>query len=172
MGRAKTRLSPTAPGKKRRRAPGCAEDRHGTVLVVDDEANHRLLCRMVLEDDGHVVLEAGSGAEALRMLENVRPHAVLLDLRLPDLHGLHLLDVIASAYPGISVIVYSGSEDCRPSDPRAVWLKKSSDVERLGHVVRRVLSSAPRRSRKLLRDGGRSEASERVRAANPVARPG
>lgn len=66
----------------------------GRVLVVDDEAQIRSLVRAYLEADGLEVLEAGTGAEALRLLTGVTDHhidIVLLDIGLPDLDGLEVL---------------------------------------------------------------------------------
>lgn len=57
------------------------------VLVIDDEAAIRLLCRVNLEADGIEVLEAADGAEGLRLAREERPDAVLLDLMLPRLNG-------------------------------------------------------------------------------------
>ena len=58
-----------------------------TVLVIDDEAPIRLVCRVNLEADGMEVLEATDGAEGLRLVAEERPDAVLLDLMMPRLDG-------------------------------------------------------------------------------------
>ena len=57
------------------------------VLVVDDEASIRLLCRVNLEADGMEVLEATDGAAGLRRVGEERPDVVLLDLMMPRLNG-------------------------------------------------------------------------------------
>ncbi|MHB1010190.1 MAG: response regulator transcription factor [Propionibacteriaceae bacterium] len=61
------------------------------VLVVDDEAQIRLLLRAYLEKDGHQVEEAASGTAALDLAASWAPHVVLLDIGLPDLDGLEVL---------------------------------------------------------------------------------
>ena len=63
----------------------------GTVLVVEDEREIRDLLRRYLERAGHAVLSTGSGAEALRMVEESSPDLVVLDLGLPDLDGAEVL---------------------------------------------------------------------------------
>jgi DNA-binding response OmpR family regulator len=63
----------------------------GTVLVVEDEREIRELLRRYLERAGHAVLSTGSGAEALRMVEESAPDLVVLDLGLPDLDGTDVL---------------------------------------------------------------------------------
>jgi len=57
------------------------------VLVVDDEVRIRDLVRRYLEHDGHQVLTAGSGAEALEVAAHSLVDLVVLDLRLPDISG-------------------------------------------------------------------------------------
>lgn len=59
-----------------------------TVLVVDDEPDLRTLMTMSLEYVGqHRVFAAGSGEEALAVLEAERPDAVLMDVQMPDMDG-------------------------------------------------------------------------------------
>ena len=57
------------------------------VLVVDDEIRIRDVVRRYLEHDGHQVLTAGSGAEALEVVSRSAVDLVVLDLRLPDIPG-------------------------------------------------------------------------------------
>jgi DNA-binding response OmpR family regulator len=57
------------------------------VLVVDDEVRIRDLVRRYLEHEGHQVLTAGSGAEALETSRRAGIELVVLDLRLPDIPG-------------------------------------------------------------------------------------
>ena len=57
------------------------------VLVVDDEAPIRLLCRVNLEAEGMEVLEAADGPSGLEAARRERPDAVLLDVMMPGLDG-------------------------------------------------------------------------------------
>ena len=57
------------------------------VLVVDDEVRIRDLVRRYLEHDGHQVVTAGSGAEALEVASRTSIDLIVLDLRLPDVPG-------------------------------------------------------------------------------------
>ena len=57
------------------------------VLVVDDEVRIRDLVRRYLEHEGHQVLTAGSGAEALEAARRTAVDLIVLDLRLPDITG-------------------------------------------------------------------------------------
>ena len=57
------------------------------VLVIDDEAPIRLLCRVNLEAEGMDVLEAGDGPSGLELAQEERPDVVLLDVMMPRLDG-------------------------------------------------------------------------------------
>jgi DNA-binding response OmpR family regulator len=72
-----------------------------TVLVVEDERDIREVLRRYLEREGISVLSAGTGAEALHLIESIRPDLVLLDLGLPDIDGVEVLDAAAPAIPVI-----------------------------------------------------------------------
>ena len=58
-----------------------------TVLVIDDEAPIRLLCRVNLEAEGMPVLEAGDGPSGLETARAERPDVILLDVMMPGLDG-------------------------------------------------------------------------------------
>src|ERR671936_1985482 len=57
------------------------------VLVVDDEAPIRLLCRVNLEAEGMEVLEAGDGRSGLEQARRERPDVILLDVMMPGIDG-------------------------------------------------------------------------------------
>jgi DNA-binding response OmpR family regulator len=60
------------------------------ILVVDDEPNIREVVGLYLRQDGHVVVSAADGDEALRLHQQTRPDLVVLDLMLPGLSGLEV----------------------------------------------------------------------------------
>ncbi len=62
------------------------------VLVVDDEPDIALICRLALTLAGFEVEACENGTDALAFLANRTPDVVLLDLRLPDLSGWDILD--------------------------------------------------------------------------------
>jgi len=57
------------------------------VLIIDDEAPIRLLCRVNLEAEGMEVVEAPDGPTGLEVVESERPDAILLDVMMPGLDG-------------------------------------------------------------------------------------
>ena len=63
-----------------------------TILVVDDEPHIVLGLKDALEFEGFRVLGAGNGREALQLARQEKPHAILLDLMLPDANGYQLCE--------------------------------------------------------------------------------
>ncbi|MBI5242281.1 MAG: response regulator [Elusimicrobia bacterium] len=78
------------------------------VLVVDDDAGVRRAIRRILESIGCRIMEAEDGAQVLEIIERDRPNLVLLDIYMPKVDGMALIEDIVERYPGIAVIVVSG----------------------------------------------------------------
>jgi two-component system cell cycle response regulator len=85
----------------------------GRVLVVDDERLNRMLLRRPLTSDGHEVLEAANGLEALEVLRREPVDVVLLDLVMPELDGYATLQAIRDdpVLRHTPVIVVSGADE-------------------------------------------------------------
>ncbi|MFK7766714.1 MAG: ATP-binding protein [Mariniblastus sp.] len=81
-----------------------------TVLVVDDEDAIRKICSLILEVHGFDVLTAVNGEAALAVLrtEHQRIDLVILDLTMPGISGLDVLEISNADYPEIPVILCSG----------------------------------------------------------------
>ncbi|HUB86686.1 MAG TPA: sigma-54 dependent transcriptional regulator [Verrucomicrobiae bacterium] len=77
------------------------------ILIVDDEADLRELIAAVLEEY-YEVAQAGNGAALHKLFSQPPPDVVLLDVKLPDAHGLDLLPEIKKHWPETEVIVLSG----------------------------------------------------------------
>lgn len=84
------------------------------VLVVDDEPSLRLLCRVNLELDGHVVHEAGTLAEARELIARESPDVILLDVHVGNEDGLDLIDDIESLDLPVRIVLLSGSSEVSP----------------------------------------------------------
>ena len=80
-----------------------------TVLVVDDEFGISTLLRDVFEDEGHRVLTATNGRQALERVVEERPDLVLTDFMMPVLDGAALIKALAAdpALNGIPVLLMS-----------------------------------------------------------------
>jgi DNA-binding NarL/FixJ family response regulator len=83
------------------------------VVVVDDQEIVRQgLVLVVGLLPGLVVAgDAGSGQEALRLVEEVRPDVVLMDLRIPDMDGIEVTRRIRAGFPGVEVLVLTTYAD-------------------------------------------------------------
>jgi DNA-binding response OmpR family regulator len=84
------------------------------VLVVDDEREIRTVLRAYLEAEGHVVAEAGTGAEALRRAlatDGSAPDLALLDIGLPDLDGLEVLRTLRRSSDVYVILVTARAEE-------------------------------------------------------------
>lgn len=77
-----------------------------TVLVVDDDADIRLLLRLELAAEGYDVVTAEHGLEALELIGATDPRVVLLDVMMPELDGWGVLERLDDPKP--AVIVVSG----------------------------------------------------------------
>ncbi|HNY49677.1 MAG TPA: sigma-54 dependent transcriptional regulator [Smithella sp.] len=81
---------------------------HETILIVDDEQSICQSLKAILSDEGYQVLVAGSGEEAVKIVEEEMPQLVLLDVWLPGMDGLDTLKAIKKINPQSLVIIMSG----------------------------------------------------------------
>lgn len=123
----------------------------GTVVVVDDDADARLLLRALLEHDGFEVVEAGGGGEGLQRLQD-HPDAVLviLDLQMPEIDGREVLARM-SAEPALRIVpalIRSGGlspveEEELRAGGAAGFLSKSEPPDQLFTLVRSLARRIP-----------------------------
>jgi CheY-like chemotaxis protein len=90
------------------------------VLVVDDEADARVLIRRVLEQCGATVVEAESAEDGVELLKRERPQVLLSDIGMPDRDGYHLLqqtrelpEAQGGRTPAVALTAFARSEDRR-----------------------------------------------------------
>ena len=82
--------------------------RRPVVLIVDDEKNILTSTSRMLDLEGFEPVVAGGGRIALEKVETHPIEAVLLDVRMPDMDGLQVLDALRKSHPDLPVIVMSG----------------------------------------------------------------
>ncbi|ADL08575.1 sigma-54-dependent transcriptional regulator [Thermosediminibacter oceani] len=83
------------------------------ILIIDDEPSISRALKIALQADGHSVETALSGRVGLNMLKNCSPDAVILDLRLPDIDGMQIIDKIKEFSDGIITIVITAFGDTK-----------------------------------------------------------
>ena len=92
-------------------------DGHGPtrVLVIDDEAPIRLLCRVNLEAEGMEVLEAADGPSGLETARSSRPDVILLDVMMPGLDGWQVAEELLDdeSTSGIPIVFLTARAEMR-----------------------------------------------------------
>ncbi|MFC1633523.1 hybrid sensor histidine kinase/response regulator [Planctomycetota bacterium] len=79
-----------------------------TILVIDDEEAMRDSCCQVLRKNGYVLETAENGLSGLRKIKEIQPDLVLIDLKMPGMSGMELLEKIAEVDPNIVSVVITG----------------------------------------------------------------
>lgn len=119
-----------------------------TILIVEDDPDLRLVHSEILSHEGYTVLTAADGVEALEVVENEGPPAmILLDLRMPRMNGWDLAERLRQR-PGwrdIPVVVvaahYRIAEEAAAIGARA-WLHKPVSIDVLLRVVGQVYAES------------------------------
>jgi two-component system, LytTR family, response regulator len=128
-------------------------------LIVDDEAPARQRIFDLLNQDSEVVSleEAGDGETAVRMILSDRPNLVLLDVQMPELDGLAVIEAVGSAHMPLTVFVTAYDQHAiRAFEANALdYLLKPFSDERFETMMMRVKSS---RSDLQLREFGQNVA--------------
>jgi two-component system chemotaxis response regulator CheY len=113
-------------------------------LVVDDSPVMRIMLQEMLIGLGHqVVAEACDGAEALRMYRANKPDLVTLDISLPDMDGLAVLQNLRRADPNAKVMIVTGN-DQKAIETKALAMKalgvlhKPFDSNELSSIIEKA----------------------------------
>jgi CheY-like chemotaxis protein len=89
------------------------------ILLVEDDASLRELLRRTLEGEGWVVQEATNGRQALDSIARHQPALILLDLMLPEVDGVQLIDELRTTIAGRSIpIIVLTARDLSPIERR------------------------------------------------------
>src|SRR5579883_2854878 len=134
-----------------------------SVVILDPNPDTRAEVHHTLRNAGFGVLaEGGLGVEGLTLVQETRPHCVLLGLEQPVERGLQTLEAVARSYPDIPVIVYSRIDDgpavrramvagamdylMFPLNERTVGEAILAAIERLAPTSQRVAAAAPEKA--------------------------
>jgi len=83
-----------------------------TILVVEDNEELQLAYRITLEAENFTVLQAKNGKQGLEQAGSKRPDAILLDLNMPEMDGLTMLEELRKqTWGNMPVIILTGSDD-------------------------------------------------------------
>jgi len=125
-----------------------------TLLTIDDEEPFRRSIRGFFEDSGFEVWEAANGQEGLAIFRDRQPQVVLVDLGMPGISGLEVIQTLAAEAPEVPLVVLSGTgviTDAIGAIRKGAWdyvMKPVADMAALEHVVKNVQERAKLRAEK------------------------
>jgi CheY-like chemotaxis protein len=81
------------------------------ILVVDDSKTARMMIRSIILHlhPNWIVLEAGSGAEALEVVERDTPNCITMDVNMPGMDGIEAARMILGKYPGTRIVLFTAN---------------------------------------------------------------
>jgi CheY-like chemotaxis protein len=120
----------------------------GRVLVVDDQSHVGQMVRDILTELGYAVKYVLDGAEALDLVPVFQPDLVLLDLLMPGMSGVEVLEHLRREHPRLPVVVLSGNQDAdlarRTLGNGAFdYVQKPFDIMVLERIVGAALGTPP-----------------------------
>jgi CheY-like chemotaxis protein len=120
------------------------------ILVVDDEPDVLLLCRVNLEFEGYEVLEAANGELAMQRLREQRVDAVLLDVMMPKMDGWQVLEAIKADEDLADIPVVMLTAKVQDQDQVRGWSRGAAEYITkpfsplaLSQVLQDVLATGP-----------------------------
>ena len=145
------------------------------LLLVEDEASVREAFALRLTGQGYAVETAGSGEECLTLLKTFEPDILVLDLVMPNLSGLDVLERVKQTSPHLLVILLTARGTVKDAVEATRlgafdFVAKSIDMEDLQHALRRAVDFLTLQRQVRLHAGQDSEryALSRVLAESPV----
>ena len=140
------------------------------ILIVDDEEIVVRSCLRILGDDGNVVESVQDGWEALRKVDETHYDIIVLDIMMPKIDGLEVLQHVKERHPDTDVIMMTGLSQVQTAVKAMKlgafdYLSKPFDPDQLKHIVDRALER-----QRLLRENRdlRSEVSSKYRFENII----
>lgn len=134
----------------------------GKILIVEDEIPIRMLIHFNLKRSNFEVIEAGTGKEAIKLVNEQNPSLVLLDIMLPDMNGFEICTMLRASHPGLPIVIVSarsqdmekimalelGADDyiVKPFNPLEL-------VARIRSVLRRTNQSPQKQIANILQSG-------------------
>jgi DNA-binding NtrC family response regulator len=117
------------------------------LLVINNDGESLVSIQEALQDDPIELFVAGDTLEGLDLVRKKRPHVVILDLVMPQIGGIEILEKILEIDPRVDVILIAGDQYSTDAAVAAIkkgacdYLVKPIPVERLRDTVRQLLSN-------------------------------
>jgi len=116
------------------------------ILVIDDEQGIRNLLDTLLRRKGYDVILAESGRKGLELFRREHPDVIVLDLKMPEMDGIEVLEQVRSLNPDQHVIILTGTGT--PEMEQRVYalgvyefVHKEFSLHRLGDALKRLLKT-------------------------------
>jgi len=125
----------------------------GKILVIEDNDRNRKLVKILLEANKYEVIEAQTGEEALKYLQDDKPDLILLDIQLPNMDGLTLARMLRAdqkmkGIPIIAVTAYAmkGDKERMLESGCDAYVSKPIDTRELPVIVANLLERKAQRN--------------------------
>lgn len=122
------------------------ESSKGKVLIIDDDKNILFTLSMRLEYLGYKVITADNGLEGLFMARSESPDTILLDIKMPGINGMEVLEGLKMLSPSSDVIIMTAYED--EDIPRKAisknsffFMRKPLSIPLLDHIIKKAIES-------------------------------
>lgn len=86
------------------------------ILIVDDDPTIQLIAGELLRAEGHAVVNAGDGVEALKALVAIPADLVVLDMLMPNMDGLETIIEMRKSHPAVKILAISSGGPMGPHD--------------------------------------------------------
>ena len=84
------------------------KDEKPLILIIDDEESLRDGCRQALEKSGYSVIATGEGVEGIKIARENKPEIAFVDLKMPGISGMEIIDILSKEIPDIILIMITG----------------------------------------------------------------
>jgi CheY-like chemotaxis protein len=114
-----------------------------TILLVEDDSNMaELLVQMITQETHYQVFSVSDGLDALDLVRNVKPQLLILDYRLPTIHGIELYDRLhkTEGLEEVPAIMLSVNAPVREINQREIkYIRKPFDIFQLLETIQKLL---------------------------------
>ncbi|MBU4252950.1 MAG: response regulator, partial [Candidatus Omnitrophica bacterium] len=144
------------------------------ILVIDDDKDLRFNLSSILKDEGYDVIAVGDGREALKAVQNNSPNLALLDIRLPSMNGMEILEKLKRIDKDLIIIMLTAYAEVKDAVKAMKlgafdYITKPFDNEELILIIKRALQTQylSREVEELRRKLGEKKPIEEIMGESP-----
>lgn len=113
-----------------------------TILIVDDVEEVCDAIALILEDpDKYNTLTAGSGKKAIALLETELVDLMIVDILMPEMDGIELVETVQNIYPELKIILISGGGRQEEPDSGYDYLKVSKELTGITNAIKKPIKA-------------------------------